>query len=250
MPRARSTESVEAEKLYHSGKKLVDIARELNVPDSTVRRWKSDQKWDKTNKKKQTERSDKKPNGKPNARKRGAQPRNSNAKGGPPGNIKAAKHGAYMKIYGDIITDKQKERLPYILDQSLRDRLELQYANALETEIRIMEYIKEIENGAKEITIKTNTQTEPTGKKLVDGREAVKVIKISQERIAREMHIRDLTETLIRARESMRRITTELRQLDETEAKIKAITDGEDEIASLVDAINSVWEEESNETTD
>ena len=36
----------QAKKLYESGKRLVDIARELEVPDGTVRRWKSIYKWD------------------------------------------------------------------------------------------------------------------------------------------------------------------------------------------------------------
>lgn len=36
----------QAKKLYESGKRLVDIAKELEVPDGTVRRWKSIYKWD------------------------------------------------------------------------------------------------------------------------------------------------------------------------------------------------------------
>ena len=46
MARARSPSSIEAEKLYQEGMKLVDIAKKIGVPDSTVRRWKSTQKWD------------------------------------------------------------------------------------------------------------------------------------------------------------------------------------------------------------
>ena len=46
MARARSPNSIEAERLYHNGMKLVDIAKKFGVPDGTVRRWKSTQKWD------------------------------------------------------------------------------------------------------------------------------------------------------------------------------------------------------------
>ena len=46
MARARSPSSIEAERLYQDGMKLVDIAKKIGVPDSTVRRWKSTQKWD------------------------------------------------------------------------------------------------------------------------------------------------------------------------------------------------------------
>lgn len=49
---------VEARKLYQSGMKLVDIANKLNLPDGTVRRWKSSYKWDVS----KSERSDKKTN--------------------------------------------------------------------------------------------------------------------------------------------------------------------------------------------
>ena len=62
MARARSPSSIEAEKLYQDGMKLVDIAKKIGVPDSTVRRWKSTQKWDESegeqSKKKETERSE------------------------------------------------------------------------------------------------------------------------------------------------------------------------------------------------
>ena len=46
MARVRSPNSIEAEQLYREGMKLVDIAKKFGVPASTVRRWKSTQKWD------------------------------------------------------------------------------------------------------------------------------------------------------------------------------------------------------------
>lgn len=52
MARARSPNSIEAEEMYKNGMKLVDIAKELDVPASTVRRWKSTQNWDGDAKKK------------------------------------------------------------------------------------------------------------------------------------------------------------------------------------------------------
>lgn len=47
MPRARNPVSIEAEKRYLAGEKLIDIAKSLKVSDSTVRRWKQIQDWDK-----------------------------------------------------------------------------------------------------------------------------------------------------------------------------------------------------------
>ena len=55
MARSRSPDSIEAEKLYHSGMSLVDIARKLGKPEGTVRRWKSTQKWDDGNKSERSE---------------------------------------------------------------------------------------------------------------------------------------------------------------------------------------------------
>lgn len=50
----------EAYKLYKDGMKLVDIANQLGVPPSTVRRWKSTYEWDAERSDKKSERSEKK----------------------------------------------------------------------------------------------------------------------------------------------------------------------------------------------
>lgn len=59
MARSPNEKAEEARKLYESGMKLVEIASQLNVPDGTVRRWKSTYRWDGEHK---NERSDKKAN--------------------------------------------------------------------------------------------------------------------------------------------------------------------------------------------
>ena len=103
MPKARNSKVDEALALYQQGLKLIEIAKQLDLPEGTVRRWKCTYKWDGE----KTERSQPQ---KPNARKRGAQPGNKNGKGGPPGNRKAEKFGFYNKylpeetleIFGEI----------------------------------------------------------------------------------------------------------------------------------------------------
>lgn len=50
----------EAEKLYYMGMKLVDIAKKLEVPAGTVRRWKSTYHWEEQGGQKKSERSGKK----------------------------------------------------------------------------------------------------------------------------------------------------------------------------------------------
>lgn len=143
MGRARSESSIKAEELYHAGgKTLAEIAQIMGVPEGTVRRWKSTQNWDgnKPNARKE------KPKEKPNARKRGGQPGNKNAKGhggtGPPGNTNALKHGGYSKIYWDTLTDEEKELIETASDdpeQGLVDQINLLSVR----ERRIMTRIKE-----------------------------------------------------------------------------------------------------------
>lgn len=53
--RSRSPDSIKAEELFHSGMSLVDIAKRLDKPEGTVRRWKSTQGWEG-----KSERSEKK----------------------------------------------------------------------------------------------------------------------------------------------------------------------------------------------
>ena len=90
MPKAKNAKADEALALYRQGLKLVDIARQLELPEGTVRRWKHSYDWDGC----KSERSEKK---KASVRKRGAQPGNHNAKGGPLRNQHARKFGFYNK---------------------------------------------------------------------------------------------------------------------------------------------------------
>ena len=113
MARARSPNSIEAEKMYRSGMKLIDIAKKMEVPEGTVRRWKSTQKWD-DGKKSKSERSEKKEiKEKANVRKPGPPKGNKNAEGAgaPKGNKNALKHGGYSTVYWDTLSDEEREMI-------------------------------------------------------------------------------------------------------------------------------------------
>ena len=88
MSRAPDKRIEQAKEMYLQGKKLVEIASQLNLPEGTVRRWKCTHKWDNERSDKKNERSE---------RKKGAQPGNKNSAGGPPGNKKAEKYGFFSK---------------------------------------------------------------------------------------------------------------------------------------------------------
>lgn len=59
MARAPDERVQKAHDLYKQGMKLVEIANQLNIPDGTVRRWKSTYKWDSERSEKKCERSQK-----------------------------------------------------------------------------------------------------------------------------------------------------------------------------------------------
>lgn len=60
MARAPDARAQQAKKLFLSGMKLVDISRHLDVPEGTVRRWKSTYKWESERSDKKSERSERK----------------------------------------------------------------------------------------------------------------------------------------------------------------------------------------------
>lgn len=90
MARAPDERVLKAYGLYKGGMKLVEIASQLNVPDGTVRRWKSTFEWDNVRSVKNA-----------NVRKKrsGAQHKNKNAAGhgAPPVNKNAETHGLFTK---------------------------------------------------------------------------------------------------------------------------------------------------------
>ncbi|MFR3292413.1 MAG: phage terminase small subunit [[Clostridium] innocuum] len=120
MPKKPDERIEPAKQMYLDGMKLIDIAKELDLPEGTVRRWKSTHKWD-------SERSDKKD---ANVRKkRGGQPGNKNATG-PPGNQNARRHGLFAKYLppglNAIIDEMPEQTLDVMWDQ-----IQIQYANIL-----------------------------------------------------------------------------------------------------------------------
>ncbi len=167
MARARSPGSIEAEKLYHEGMKLVDIAKKIGVPDSTVRRWKSTQKWDggksEQSKKKETERSDKR---KPNARKsKGAPKGNKNAVGHAPStpkrNKNAETHGAYSKVYWDALDEDELDLIDS-MDDAEEQQLIMQLQMFSVRERRLMRSIKkyrELEEENHGLAVKAVSKT-------------------------------------------------------------------------------------------
>lgn len=150
MPRKPDERITQAKEMYHDGMKLVEIASQLNLPEGTVRRWKSTHKWD-------SERSDKiKANVRIKKRKRGGQPGNHNATG-PPGNKHAEKHGFFSKW----LPEETKEILDEISGNDpidlLWDNIQLQYAAIIRAQ-KLM-HVKDQEDMTKEVSMNGSETT-------------------------------------------------------------------------------------------
>ena len=94
MPRNPDKRISQAKEMYLSGMKLVEIAKQLDLPEGTVRRWKSTHKWENERSEKKSERS---------KRKKGGQPGNKNSvgHGAPEKNKNAEKYGFFSKYLPD-----------------------------------------------------------------------------------------------------------------------------------------------------
>ena len=137
LPRKPDERVSQAKEMYLKGMKLVEIASQLNLPEGTVRRWKSTYKWE-------SERSDK--NNERSERKKGGQPGNHNATG-PPKNHNAEKHGLFRKYLPpetfSIIQEMPKDPLDVLWDQ-----IQIAYAAIIRAQ-QIM-YVRDREDKTKE----------------------------------------------------------------------------------------------------
>lgn len=118
MARSPNDKVDKAYKLYKKGLKLVEIARKLDVPDGTVRRWKKTYEWDNERSEKKSERS----------LKRGAPIGNKNATG-PPGNKHAVKTGEFESIFFDTLEEDEF---------NLIRNIEIEKKKLLEQEIQLL----------------------------------------------------------------------------------------------------------------
>lgn len=145
MPRKPDERIEKAKEMFLKGLKLVEIASQLNLPEGTVRRWKSTHKWDSERSDKKSERSE---------RKKGGQPGNKNAAGhggtGPPGNKNAEKYGFFSKY----LPDETREIFSAIEEADPLDLLwhQIQLAYAAIIRAQKIAYVKDQEDKTEEKT--------------------------------------------------------------------------------------------------
>lgn len=147
MARAPDPRIEQAEAMYREGKKLVEIASQLNLPEGTVRRWKCTHKWG-------NERSDK--NNERSHRRRGAPRGNSNAvgHGAPEQNKNAEKYGFFSKYLPEE-TVSIIQQMPTDPLDILWDQIQIAYAAIIRAQ-QIM-YVRDRYDKTKEKTMAGDT---------------------------------------------------------------------------------------------
>lgn len=171
MARARSPDRDKAFQLWRdSGGTMLlkDIAAALNVPDSRIRKWKTEGKWNEQIKERSdsgkgallySNRSAPKSSGAPlgnkNAIGHGAPKGNKNAvgnhggPGGPPGNKKAVVTGEYETIWYDCLSDEE-QALVHQINTDHRVQIEEEIRMITLRERRILQHIKKLTEGLPE----------------------------------------------------------------------------------------------------
>lgn len=175
MPRAKNEKYTEAQKLYLEGKKIVEIAEILGIPEGSIRRWKSTDKWDDNNKseRKRSEkgnersqkRSERSVKNKSSVRKKGGQPGNKNSAGasvgkGNPHPIAPIKHGCYSKQFCSDVFDEEEIKLIEEMSDNEEALLIEQIQLFSVRERRFMQAINKYRNRNEPVAVDSVNRTE------------------------------------------------------------------------------------------
>lgn len=238
MPRARSPNRDKAFTLWidSGGKReLKDIAAELGVSAEQVRKWKCADKWDAKTQKVTL------PNGKGHVtkRKRGGQPGNKNAVGNsggaPLGSANHYKHGLYMKVYMDTLTEEERELLDLIPEDE-EELLEEQIGLLTIRERRLMKTVAEYK--AKNLIVESidqqNSETD------------TRIKKFSQKYKSKTVHTTAAISVVERAEAELTRVqgkkTKAIEALARLRAERKKQAEGGDKSALADDWIGAMME--------
>ena len=220
MARKRDPRRDEAKKIWLDsvGKKgLKELASELNVSDSQIRKWKSVDKWAEELKGNVTKSNSNVTN------KGGAPPGNKNAKGNkggspPKGNKNAIKTGEYETIFADMLSDEEKDIYSNMNDDPffiLNDEIRLLKVR----QFRMMKRIKEAEKGLNDEEVerlqqlrKIKTPVERDGRKLEIKREVMQDVQVTRKTFRKLDDILAIEDALTRV---SNQLTKSIKQLNE-----------------------------------
>lgn len=220
MARKRDPRRDEAKKIWldSGGKKVLkELASELNVSDSQIRKWKSVDKWAEELKGNVTKSNSNVTN------KGGAPPGNKNAKGNkggspPKGNKNAIKTGEYETIFADMLSDEEKDIYSNLNDDPffiLNDEIRLLKVR----QFRMMKRIKEAEKGLNDEEVerlqqlrKIKTPVEKDGRKPEIKREVMQDVQVTRKTFRKLDDILAIEDALTRV---SNQLTKSIKQLNE-----------------------------------
>jgi phage terminase small subunit len=259
MARQRDPRRDEAKKIWlesNGEKQLKEIASELNVSDSQIRKWKSQDKWSAELKSNVT-------NGKSNVTNQGGAPiGNQNAKGNkgnsraspPVGNKNALKTGEYETIFFEILSDEEKDIYSSLNDDPsfvLSEEIRLLKIRQL----RMMKRIQQAETGLNDEEVERlqqlrniKTPLDVGGKKLEIKREVMQDVQITRKTRRKIDDILSIEDSLTRISNQLSRAIKQLSELsvqgkraalmtaqaEKLNAEIRELNGGEDEPESTV----------------
>ncbi|EMF0288246.1 small subunit of terminase [Enterococcus hirae] len=230
MARKRDPRRDEAKKIWlesNGEKQLKDIADELNVSDSQVRKWKSIDKWSAELKGNVTI-------GKSNVTNQGGAPfGNQNAKGNkgnsraspPVGNKNALKTGEYETIFYETLSDEEKDIYSnlnndpsFVLSEEIR-LLKIR-------QLRMMKRIQQAEAGLNDEEIerlqqlrKIKTPIEKNGRKLEIKREVMQDVQVSRKTHRKIDDILSIEDSLTRISNQLSKAIKQMNELYITDYK-------------------------------
>ncbi|AGE29973.1 small subunit of terminase [Enterococcus faecium] len=259
MARKRDPRRDEAKRIwleFNGEKQLKDIAAELNVSDSQIRKWKSQDKWSAELKSNVT-------NDKSNVTNQGGAPiGNQNAKGNkgnsraspPVGNKNALKTGEYETIFFETLSDEEKDIYSSLNDDpsfALSEEIRLLKIRQL----RMMKRIQQAEAGLNDEEVERlqqlrniKTPLDVGGKKLEIKREVMQDVQITRKTRRKIDDILSIEDSLTRISNQLSRAIKQLSELsvqgkraalmtaqaEKLNAEIRELNGGEDEPESTV----------------
>lgn len=230
MARKRDPRRDEAKRIWlesNGEKQLKDIASELNVSDSQIRKWKSIDKWSAELKGNVT-------NAKGNVTNQGGAPfGNQNAKGNkgnsraspPVGNKNALKTGEYETIFYETLSDEEKDIYSSLDDDPsfvLSEEIRLLKIRQL----RMMKRIQQAEAGLNDEEIerlqqlrKIKTPIEKDGRKLEIKREVMQDVQVSRKIHRKIDDILSIEDSLTRISNQLAKAIKQMNELYITDYK-------------------------------
>lgn len=248
MARKRDPRRDEAKKIWlesNGEKQLKEIASELNVSDSQVRKWKSQDKWSAELKSNVT-------NAKGNVTNQGGAPfGNQNAKGNkgnsraspPKRNKNALKTGEYETIFFDTLSDEEKDIYSslnndpsFVLSEEIR-LLKIR-------QLRMMKRIKEAESGLNDEEVdrlqqmrKIKTPIEKDGKKLEIKREVMQDVQVSRKTYRKIDDILSIEDALTRISNQLKKAIKQLNALATEESRNKVYNNQANKLEVEIDML-------------